>query len=71
MAQSVEQLIRNQQVGGSSPPTSSIKKNACDTGVLFLCPFSRGFSLSARTDEADDSRNEKTQDGIPRNERQM
>ena len=26
VAQSVEQLIRNQQVGGSSPPTSSIKK---------------------------------------------
>ena len=26
VAQSVEQLIRNQQVGGSSPPTSS--KNA-------------------------------------------
>ena len=25
MAQSVEQLIRNQQVGGSSPPTSSKK----------------------------------------------
>ena len=28
MAQSVEQLIRNQQVGGSSPPTSSIKTHA-------------------------------------------
>ena len=41
MAQSVEQLIRNQQVGGSSPPTSSIKKNACNRGVLFLCPFAR------------------------------
>ena len=25
VAQSVEQLIRNQQVGGSSPPTSSTK----------------------------------------------
>ena len=104
MAQSVEQLIRNQQVGGSSPPTSSIKKNACESGVLFLCPFlrgqvystrlpcfsykpaetrpdadpsdhllsfPRGFALSARADETNDSRNEKTQDGIPRNKRQM
>ena len=39
MAQSVEQLIRNQQVGGSSPPTSSIEHLKCNThtaNALFL-----------------------------------
>ena len=42
MAQSVEQLIRNQQVGGSSPPTSS----KAPVWGLFLCPFSLEFYLT-------------------------
>ena len=38
MAQLVEQLIRNQQVAGSSPATSS-KKSTCIKQVLFLTEF--------------------------------
>ena len=36
MAQLVEQLIRNQQVGGSSPPTSSINPDALKTPGFFI-----------------------------------
>ena len=35
VAQSVEQLIRNQQVAGSSPASSS-KKSSCPKGQLFF-----------------------------------
>ena len=37
MAQLVEQLIRNQQVAGSSPATSSMKKDRFQT--VFFCFF--------------------------------
>ena len=60
MAQLVEQLIRNQQVAGSSPATSSKKTQANRLGFFYLCPkettsFDRGpisflaksYSLSA------------------------
>ena len=37
VAQLVEQLIRNQQVGGSSPPTSSINPDALkNAGILYF-----------------------------------
>ena len=37
MAQSVEQLIRNQQVAGSSPASSSIKKEDTLVSSFFIC----------------------------------
>ena len=43
MAQSVEQLIRNQQVSGSSPLTSSIKKVQESCGFLDFFAFSELF----------------------------
>ena len=48
MAQSVEQLIRNQQVGGSSPPTSSNKRETQDHRVLcfFVVLVARGKALA-------------------------
>ena len=42
MAQSVEQLIRNQQVGSSSLPSSSIIKRTTNFFVVLFCLKSGG-----------------------------
>ena len=48
MAQSVEQLIRNQQVAGSNPVTSSTKKKRIPYGVLFFLQTDNGLRITAR-----------------------
>ena len=47
MAQSVEQLIRNQQVGGSSPPSSS-KSPPEAVGILLLRWLDRVLRAKAK-----------------------
>ena len=52
VAQSVEQLIRNQQVAGSSPASSSIlKRAACQFRLAALFTGFRRKILNARTGE--------------------
>ncbi len=48
MAQLVEQLIRNQQVAGSSPATSSIKNpkaKAFGFFIFFIFPLDKRFKI--------------------------
>ena len=52
VAQSVEQLIRNQQVAGSSPASSSIlKRAACHIRLAALFTGFRRKIFNARTGE--------------------
>ena len=49
MAQLVEQLIRNQQVAGSNPATSSKNKNTVHRTVFLFLEMNRSFVLGNLT----------------------
>ena len=52
VAQSVEQLIRNQQAAGSSPASSSIKKTVATAIVFFILSASMVFVFRANWNDS-------------------